>query len=740
LFLCERARLRTQVFDVFLCHNSEDKPAVREIAQKLSEEDINPWLDEADIIGGSFWHDTIGDQIATVRAAAVFLGQHGVGPWQRREIIALLDQFDKRGSPIIPVILESAPDNVALPWSLLGYHCVDFRTPDARPLKRLVWAITGKRPEELATFPLSDKPAIMVRAAEAQLFPREAHRVETSKADFRDQEVPKLRLYPPLAKPLDQHQSVQLEILRRRAMEYWVDGVLRHSLYKEVLISLGKRQVDEFVDAPWKYNVQVSDGIQTGALTDRSVSSLYDATGLLLILGEPGSGKTTTLLDLAQTLLERAGNDIKERVAVVLNLSSWKKKQPLAEWMSVELSEKYRVPRRIARLWLQRDYLIPLLDGLDEVETSIQPGCVAAINSFIEESNPSGLVVCCRLNEYRWLPARLKLNGAIRIEPLSEGQVDEYLSGGGAELAMLREAVKTDETLKELIETPLMLNVMSLALQGTSGDQLIAQKGYSIEERRKQIFRLYIDRMFQWKGTGALRFPKDKTIGWLSWLARKMREHSLSEFLVEGLQPSWLGTRAKRLAYRTVAALSIGLLLALIGAPCFGVIAGLIEGVIAGLLSGLFLALLILVGVGLGCWSESPLKNGVSSGLLVGLIAGLLFGLIVGLGLGGTSSLSGGLGGVLVAGLTNGLASGLIGGLIVGLNRGGSAVIKHYGLRLILWLKGYTAFNFVKFLDHCAKLILLKKVGGGYIFIHRMLLEYFAELHPQSKRKLSAER
>jgi eukaryotic-like serine/threonine-protein kinase len=49
-------------------------------------------------------------------------------------------------------------------------------------------------------------------------------------------------------------------------------------------------------------------------------------------------------------------------------------------------------------------------------------------------------------------------------------------------------------------------------------------------------------------------------------------------------------------------------------------------------------------------------------------------------------------------------------------------------LRLILWRKGYTPLNFIKFLDHCAKLILLKKVGGGYIFVHRMLLDYFAEL------------
>ena len=58
-------------------------------------------------------------------------------------------------------------------------------------------------------------------------------------------------------------------------------------------------------------------------------------------------------------------------------------------------------------------------------------------------------------------------------------------------------------------------------------------------------------------------------------------------------------------------------------------------------------------------------------------------------------------------------------------------MIKHYALRLILWLNGYTPFNFIKFLDHCAKLILLKKVGGGYIFIHRMLLDYFADIPTQ---------
>jgi hypothetical protein len=50
-----------------------------------------------------------------------------------------------------------------------------------------------------------------------------------------------------------------------------------------------------------------------------------------------------------------------------------------------------------------------------------------------------------------------------------------------------------------------------------------------------------------------------------------------------------------------------------------------------------------------------------------------------------------------------------------------------------LWKKDYTPFNFIKFLDYRAKLILLKKVGGGYIFIHRMLLDYFAEPGPEKR-------
>jgi len=119
------------------------------------------------------------------------------------------------------------------------------------------------------------------------------------------------------------------------------------------------------------------------------------------------------------------------------------------------------------------------------------------------------------------------------------------------------------------------------------------------------------------------------------------------------------------------------------------------------------------------------IKLSLKNSLAPFLVTWLIFGVI---------GLIGGLLSALRVWLIVGLFVGLIVGLIVGLNRGGSAVIKHYALRLILWLSGYTPFKFIKFLDQCARLILLKKVGGGYIFIHRMLLEYFAEMTAEELR------
>ncbi len=83
---------------------------------------------------------------------------------------------------------------------------------------------------------------------------------------------------------------------------------------------------------------------------------------------------------------------------------------------------------------------------------------------------------------------------------------------------------------------------------------------------------------------------------------------------------------------------------------------------------------------------------------------------------------------MLSFGLIVGLIIGLSAGLLAGLLNGGLACLRHYVLRFLLWRAGSVPWNYPRFLDYAAERILLRKVGGGYIFVHRLLLEYFASL------------
>ena len=140
----ERRRAAGQ-FDVFLCHNTSDKPAVKRIGRQLIERQILPWLDEWELQPGMAWQRTLEEQLGGIRAAAVFVGANGMGPWQRQELDGLLRQFVKRSCPVIPVLLPNAPSEPKLPLFLEGMTWVDFRVADPDPLDRFVWGITGKR-------------------------------------------------------------------------------------------------------------------------------------------------------------------------------------------------------------------------------------------------------------------------------------------------------------------------------------------------------------------------------------------------------------------------------------------------------------------------------------------------------------------------------------------------------------------------------------------------------------------
>ncbi len=182
--------------------------------------------------------------------------------------------------------------------------------------------------------------------------------------------------------------------------------------------------------------------------------------------------------------------------------------------------------------------------------------------------------------------------------------------------------------------------------------------------------------------------------------------------------------------------LFIGLLLGLLQEPFFGVLGGLIFGLFLGLLMGLLLIwqdrrrLAARINRLNRELSNSRINkdqrrkpnqiirysgwSALCGGLVTWLFIWLLFWLVNGLGLG--------------SGLLYSLFFGLVGGLGFGLSFGGLAYLQHYILRFLLLRTGAMPWHYIHFLDYAVERMLLREVGGGYIFMHRLLLDYFASL------------
>jgi tetratricopeptide (TPR) repeat protein len=138
--------LPDETFDVFLSHNSKDKPVVRQIAEALKERGLRVWLDEWELIPGRRWLPELEKAIETAKTATVMVGESGFGPWEQPEYEGALSEFVDRGLPVIPVLLPGAPEKPKLPLFLRGFTWVDLRggvTKDG--LDRLVWGIQGEK-------------------------------------------------------------------------------------------------------------------------------------------------------------------------------------------------------------------------------------------------------------------------------------------------------------------------------------------------------------------------------------------------------------------------------------------------------------------------------------------------------------------------------------------------------------------------------------------------------------------
>ncbi|KAA0257599.1 MAG: NACHT domain-containing protein, partial [Chloroflexi bacterium] len=384
---------------------------------------------------------------------------------------------------------------------------------------------------------------------------------------------------------LEQHNR---RILLNHVENAWIKGVLDASLHGAALLDLGIKPDPEAVTQyPWAIQKEsTKETLPAGT----SMLEIFDSIGMgrsLLILGAPGSGKTTMLLELARGLIGRAREDVTYPIPMVFNLASWTEKLTLADWLAQELNNLYSVPRKTAPDWVKGNKLLLLLDGLDEVRQESRAKCVEAINEFRKQNGLTSLSVCSRSQDYADLKAKLSFEGAIEVQPLTQGQIAEFFTRFGDEMAGIKHVLEKDSELREMAETPLFLSIIVLAYGDIPLGTFASEELDTIKVRRKHLFDTYIRKLFdRAAGTKNALYTLEQIKHWLYWLANNMKINSMVPYVLENMQSNWFDNTKQNLYRMMVWFLVFGLIFT----PT-GLLIGIFSGIHEVLLSGLFLGL-----------------------------------------------------------------------------------------------------------------------------------------------------
>jgi transcriptional regulator with XRE-family HTH domain/DNA polymerase III delta prime subunit len=223
-----------------------------------------------------------------------------------------------------------------------------------------------------------------------------------------------------------------------------------------------------------------------------------------------------------------------------------------------------------------------------------------------------------------------------------------------------------------------------------------------------------------------------ETATW-SWISARQ---ALGTTLIKGVQVGLIVTLSVMVILGCASGLFYGVAYGFHYALVYGPIVGLV-GASAGILTGILnngwssnmLAEHLLVHPNEGM--RRTLKNALFATCFFGPLGGLLSGLVSGLAFWWI----GGLTGWIILGIGFAIVFGAIFSLQFVTAYGGIAWIEHYLLRWYFWrMKGLPA-RCIPFLDYASERILLRKIGGGYMFSHRLLRDYFASLDASHMRE-----
>ena len=298
------------------------------------------------------------------------------------------------------------------------------------------------------------------------------------------------------------------------------------------------------------------------------ISAVFRHNKRLLILGNPGYGKTVCLLSIAVRFLERAKIDAEFPIPIIIDIATYAKKGGNFKlWFDnqvIQSAGESKLSMKELDALKENHAILPFFDGLDEIEPKHRKAFIEELSIYLEEERTKKIgnikypesIISSRVDEYEELGVNIADQITWRILPLIPEDVKRNLNylqsneGGkkNAATKLLGEINKTPVITKAL-DSP-FYNQISLALCQQDRDFPDIKEDATPNIIQETILSFYINQEierlsseYSFMGWGS---PKN----WLGWLSLGISENKDSySFELADLSPSWFSNSFQRIMY-----------------------------------------------------------------------------------------------------------------------------------------------------------------------------------------------
>ncbi len=489
---------------IFISYKREDEAFARSMRDHLLQVGYAVWMDIFDIPKGAVWTDAIEQAL---RDCDVVVGVMSPRSVESRNVKNEWDWTIVNGSLFNTRLLMVMLEKCIVPMNYISLNYIDFTSDHAAAFSHLERSLLTHLPAE--------SPQGMVAAPDAADPYTEYLQTLYDRIDHTLNHIllPSLRGEGDTPEPIPLQLRVTPGAVAGGEAETPSAAPTVPAAVDPLFASLGI--------APPTFIATVSGGQH---MHDASSPAVYDAfsqavehyRGRVLLLGEPGAGKTVTLLHYTRDAIVRRRQDRTALLPVLGLVATWDGYSTLEDW----LAQSYGAPQGVGTLIREGKALL-VLDGLDELppdsaevngQRNLRQRFIQHLNR-VADSTRSAIILTCRAQDYaEMFPAgitsgtdRPHLNGAATLQPMDEAQIGRYLHT----LPELQAAMQRDASLRQFLQTPLLLSFFAFAYDAMTPDERrqfdllqrsaarsVTDANTSSSELRDRIFMLYVEKRY----------------------------------------------------------------------------------------------------------------------------------------------------------------------------------------------------------------------------------------------------